>query len=248
VKIFMALMGLPMDMFDQFNAWEYDLLHNLDMQAKIRSAVAIKDFLNELAAERRANPTDDLTSKVVTAQIDGKPLTDDKVIGILYLLFVGGLDTVASSLGFFFQHLAEHPEQQQQLRDDPKLIEAAVEELLRRYSVVTTNRQCKVDVEVGGVQMKAGDWISVCDALGSLDDDAFENPMEVDFHRKNVRHFGFSFGPHFCMGSHLARRELQVALREWLVRIPPFRVKEGEVPVTHGSGVVGVDRLVLTWK
>jgi cytochrome P450 len=247
IGIFMELMGLPNDMSDQFNRWEFDLLHQYDLATKAKSAMAIRDYLLGLAAERRANPVDDLTSRVVAARIDGELVSDDRVMGILFLLFVGGLDTVAASLGFIFRHLAEHPADQQRLRDEPQLIERAVEEMLRRYSVVTVNRRCKRDVEVGGVQMKEGDWISVADALGSLDPDEFEDPMRVDFDRKNIRHLAFSFGPHFCLGSHLARRELTVAIREWLVRVPPFRVKEGETPIAHGSGIFGVDRLVLTW-
>jgi len=247
VGIFMELMGLPSDMTDQFNEWEFNLLHDPDMAVKAQAASAIRDYLLTLAADRRANPIDDLTSKVVTATIDGRLLDDDKVLGILYLLFVGGLDTVASSLGFFFRHLAENPEDQALLRAEPERIEQAVEEMLRRFSVVMVSRQCKVDVEVGGIQMKAGDWINIGDAFASLDPHEFENPLKVDFDRKNVRHLAFSFGPHFCMGSHLARRELVVALREWLARVPPFRVKEGEIPIAHGSGVFGVDKLVLSW-
>jgi cytochrome P450 len=104
-----------------------------------------------------------------------------------------------------------------------------------------------VDVELGGVLMKAGDWISIVDSLGSLDPEEFANPMEVDLDRRNIRHFGFSFGPHFCLGSHLARRELLIAMREWLARIPPWRLKPGAPIEVHGGGVFGVEHLELEW-
>jgi cytochrome P450 len=84
--------------------------------------------------------------------------------------------------------------------------------------------------------------------FASTDPDEFARPLDVDFDRSAPRHLAFSYGPHFCMGSHLARRELIVALQQWLARVPPFRVKEGEEPVAHGSGVFGVDRLELTWR
>lgn len=246
IGVFMQLMGLPEDLFDTFVAWEYDLLHSHDMGTRAAAAMAIKNFLSDLAAQRRADPTGDLTSFVVGATIDGRALTDDEVMGTLYLLFVGGLDTVAASLGFFFRHLAENPEQQAFLRANPDRIDKAIEEMLRRFSVVTVHRMCKVDVEVGGVQMKAGDWITINDSLGSLDPDEFADPMQVDLDRKNVRHLAFSYGPHFCMGSHLARRELSIALHEWLTRIPAWRLKPGAPIEVHG-GLFGIEHLELEW-
>jgi cytochrome P450 len=247
VSIFMQLMGLPAEQTSTFLQWESQLLQSNDFPAMIAAATAIRDYLRDLARQRRANPTDDLTSFVVTSRIDDRLLTDTEVMGVLYLLFVGGLDTVASSLGFFFRYLAEQPGQQQRLRENPALIDRAVEELLRRFSVVTTPRQCTSDLEIGGVKMKAGDWIMVNDSMANLDAEAFSAPLEVDFERKNNRHLAFSFGPHFCLGSHLARRELQTALREWLARVPLFRIKENEPVSVHGGGVFGVDRLVLEW-
>ena len=142
VSIFMQLMGLPSEKTETFLRWEFDLLHAPAIQTKVAAATAIRDYLLQLAAERRATPVDDLTSFVVNADLDGRRLTDDEVMGILYLLFVGGLDTVASSLGFFFHHLADHPEQQRQLRANPAMIPRAVEEPLRRFPVVTVHRRC----------------------------------------------------------------------------------------------------------
>ncbi|MDO7843608.1 cytochrome P450 [Sphingomonas immobilis] len=246
IGVFMQLMGLPEEHYDTFVTWEFELLHSGDMARRVAAAVAIRDFLRTLASERRANPTGDLTSFVVQAQIDGKDLSDDEVMGILYLLFAGGLDTVAASLGFFFRHLAENPEQQTFLRENPDRIDKSIEEMLRRFSVVTVHRMCKVDLEMAGVQMRAGDWITINDSLGSLDPAEFDEPMEVDLDRKNVRHLAFSFGPHFCMGSHLARRELSIALHEWLARVPTWRIRPGSPVQVHG-GLFGVEHLELEW-
>ncbi len=246
VGVFMELMGLPEDLYDTFIDWEFALLHAPDFGRKAAAAVAIRDFLRDLANQRRAHPTGDLTSIVVHAEIDGRKLSDDEVKGILYLLFVGGLDTVAASLGFFFRHLATDLDQQRMLRSHPDRIDKAIEELLRRFSVVTTWRQCKVDVELAGARLKAGDWITCNDSLGSLDPSEFADPMTVDLDRRNVRHLAFSFGPHFCMGSHLARRELSVALHAWLTTMPEWRLKPGAPVVVHG-GLFGVEHLELEW-
>lgn len=247
VSIFMQLMGLPAEHMDTFLQWEFDLFQGRTLEVRQSAAKGIRDHLTELAAERRRQPTGDLTSIVVAGTIDGRPLTDDEILGALYLLFVGGLDTVASTLGFIFKYLAENPKHQQILRENPETIDRRLEELLRRFSIVTAHRQCKADVEIAGVQMKAGDWVTINSSLGSLDQNEFEDPMEVDFNRKGVRHLAFNFGPHFCMGSHLARRELSVAIREWLARVPPFRLKPDAPVVVHGGGVFGVEHLELEW-
>ena len=105
----------------------------------------------------------------------------------------------------------------------------------------------QVVVEVAGVQMKKGDWISIFDTLGSTDPAAFKDPLSVDLNRRNISHFGFSTGPHLCMGIHLARRELETALREWLARIPMWRLKPGVEMKTHGGHTFGFDNLDLEW-
>lgn len=247
VSIFMQLMGLPAEMMPTFLDWEARLLHGADVATRAAGATEIRDYLKELAADRRANPTDDLTSFVVSSDVEGRKFTDDEVMGTLYLLFVGGLDTVASSLGFYFHYLATQPEKQRELRCNPDKIEHAVEEMLRRFSVVASSRRVTQDLELQGVKMRAGDWISIPYALGSLDPNEFACPMDVDFDRGGSRHFGFAYGPHFCIGSHLARREMAVALREWLARIPEFRVKPGSRVEKHGGGVFGVEHLELEW-
>ncbi len=167
VGIFMQLMGLPLEDMPTFLKWEFELLHAPEVERKLAAAAEIRDFLKDLAAKRRTAPRDDLTSFVVTAKVDGRLFTDDEVLGTLYLLFVGGLDTVASSLGFYFRYLAEHPELQNRLRADPKLISRSIDEFLRRFSVVALHRQCRQDVEVAGVKMKKGDWVTIDCALAS---------------------------------------------------------------------------------
>jgi cytochrome P450 len=128
VSIFMQLMGLPDEDTALVNGWEHQLLHSTDMMTRIAGAKGFLDYLRELIARRRREPTDDLTSFAIQAQVDGRPLTDDEVMGICYLLVVAGLDTVAASLGLHFRHLALNPDHQARLRADPSLIPDAVEE------------------------------------------------------------------------------------------------------------------------
>lgn len=247
VSIFLELMGLPLEHADRFMAWEHDLLHNYDMAKRGQAIAEVGAYLRALAERRKADPIGDLTSAVVTSTIDGRELDDDEILGTLFVLFMGGLDTVLSTLGLFVLHLAEHPDDQDLLRREPRRIDKAVDELMRRYSTVSVNRQCTRDLELGGAALKAGDWVSVTLSLGSLDPEAFENPMKVDFDRGATRHFGFSFGTHFCLGSHLAKQELVIALRELLALLPPWQVTPGSEPTLRGGGVYGVDALPLSW-
>ena len=247
VSVFMQLMGLPDSETDQFLQWEFDLLHNLDLAVKARAAGAIREYLLQLMRERRSHPKDDLATVIVQARYEDRPLTDDEVLGAYYLMFVGGLDTVAASLGLFFNHLAQHPQLQDRLRAEPARIPRAVEEFVRAFSPVTTRRIVTQDCDLAGVAMKAGDWVTCVTALASLDPDEYQNPLEVDLERPHPRHFGFSMGPHFCIGMHLARREIVLALEGWLSRVPTFRLKPGFEARMHGGPVMGLETLELEW-
>lgn len=247
VGVFMRLMGLPLAEMPTFLKWEDGLLHSPDLAGRVAAARSIKDYLLSLIAERRARPTDDLVSFTVTSRIDDKPLSDEAVLGICYLFFVGGLDTVAATLGFTFRELARQPELQRQLRADPAIIPDAMEEMIRAHGVVTTSRFLTRDVEFHGVKMKKGDRVSVPFGLASRDPAEYPEPHRIDFSRANTRNISFSAGPHRCIGSHLARREFKIALEEWTARAPEFRIAEGQAAVAHGTGVWGIDRLPLAW-
>lgn len=246
VTIIMQLLGLPMEEFPTFVAWGYKLLHSPDLQDKITAASEIRDYLVDRIAEKRRNPQDDFISYVCTHEHEGRRLTKDEAMGICYLMFVGGLDTVAASLGFHFHHLATHHEHQQYLRENPKKIPLAVEEMLRRFSVVMTARQVTRDIDFHGIPMQQGDWITLPQATSSVDPSEFENPMEVNFDRRG-RHMAFSYGPHFCMGNHIGRREMVVALEKWTSQVPMFSVKAGAPFTVHGGGVFGIEYMELQW-
>jgi|KBSSwiStaDraftv2_1062776.scaffolds.fasta_scaffold431316_1 cytochrome P450 len=247
VQIFLRMFGLPLEDTGLFVAWEGDLIHGLTIEARQQAARSIVEYLRRVLAERRAQPADDLLSYVATVEIEGRLLTPDEALGVAFLLYSAGLDTVANMLAFMFKYLAEHPQDQQLLRDEPALIPNAIEELMRAFPIILSGRQVTRDVEWHGVKMKAGDVVTLPTMLAGRDAQEFPNPDVVDFRREKVSHITFAAGPHRCVGSHLARRELRIALEEWLKRVPPFRIKPGERAVTHGIGVFGVERLPLVW-
>ncbi len=248
VQIFLGMFGLPLELTAKFVAWEEKLLHSESIDEKCGAARAIINYLREAIADRLQSPRDDLISYIAHAQVKGAELTDDQRIGVCMLLYTAGIDTVANMLGFMFRHLAENPDQQQSLRADPSLIPAAVEEMLRAFPIVMTSRLATRDIDFHGVKMKAGDHVVVPTHFAGRDGHEFPDPDRIDFARTKVTHITFAAGPHRCLGSHLARRELKVALETWLARVPEFRVVPGHRFKSSAQGVLAIKALPLTWK
>jgi len=247
VSIFLDLMSLPQDRILEFIAWEQQLLHGATLDDVRQGADNMMRYLEEIVAERRQNLGDDLPSYIIQSQVDGRPLTNDEIMSMCFLLFFGGLDTVASTLNFIFKYLGEYPEQQQLLREEPDLIPNAVEEFLRAFSVVPSPRVVAQDFEFHGVQMRKGDRVILNVMMSGRDPSEYENPNVIDIRRKNPRHMAFATGVHTCLGLHLARRELRIAIEEWLQMMPPFRTDPKDPPTTHARAVWGVKRLPLIW-
>lgn len=146
-----------------------------------------------------------------------------------------------------FWHLATHDADRARITADPGVIPDAVEELLRVYALVLPARKLTADVELHGCPMKAGDMVMLPLMMATRDARVFPDPTRVDFDRKQNRHLAFGAGPHRCLGSHLARQELRIALEEWHARIPGYRIPDGAAPLEHASLVLGLDSLPLTW-
>jgi len=247
VVVFLSMMGLPQELRLQFQAWEDGLLHGPDFATRSTAAKAIGAYLQEVIDERRKEPKDDLVSLAVTAQIEGRPLTNHEAKGICYTLFAGGLDSVAAMLSFSIKHMAQNPSHQQLLRDKPELRPGAIQEYFRLYAPTTAARRATRDVDFHGVHFRKGDWILTGFGLSGRDDNEFPNANIADYKRDNSRHFAFGSGPHRCLGAHLAKREMQIAFDLWLTRVPPFRIKPGEKPIVCPRPVFGVEYLPLVW-
>jgi cytochrome P450 len=246
VGIFLDLLELPRSDLPKFRDWANGIVH--DRAQRGAAMGKLKSFLEGVIAQRRVHPgNDDLVTFVTRMEIDGRPITDEEAMGICFLLFIGGLDTVVSSLSFQFRYLAENPDQQDRLRADASLIPDAVEELFRAFPVVTTSRFATCDTELAGVVIRKGDMVTTSTLLSTRDPDEFPNPNEIDLARRPNRHNAFSFGPHRCLGSHLARREIIIAMEEWMRRVPTFRIQPGAEIHALGGGVIGLDTLPLYW-
>jgi cytochrome P450 len=246
IRVFLELMGLPQEDMPTFLAWEHAILRSSSIEPVAAALKKVTEYLSEQCADRRKNPKDDLISLTVQGEIDGRKLTEDELTGFCFNLFVGGLDTVSTNMSNHFRHLAEFPEDQKFLRENPDKIPDAIDEMMRAYAAVTTMRLCTHDTQVNGVQMKQGDLVMMPTHLAANDPEAFPKPEIVDFSRK-PRHVSFGYGPHLCIGMHLARREMRIAMEEALSILPKFQIKPGAQIDSFCSGIIGPLTLPLVW-
>lgn len=246
VRVFMALMGFPPPMFEQFLDWEWHILHASDRAETAAALRGVLAFLRGFIAEKQECPDDGLVSKIVHGEIEGRPLTDEEKIGMVWFLWLGGLDTVAATIGQMFRRLVMEPEIQRQLRERPDLINSAVEEFLRTQPILSSARVATRDFDWHGVTIKSGDTVQCLNSAGNFDPEKFSCPRDFDPARKNNRHFTFIAGIHLCLGATLARRELRIVLDEWFKRIPEFRVKPG-ADTTVFPGLMSIRNLPLVW-
>lgn len=245
--IFMQIMGLPLDMKERFFYWEEKIFHDGTPEEKRAVGQEVGEYLYQLIDEKRAHPANDLVSTLLAAEVDGKKLDDVTIRDCCFLMYIAGLDTVNGGLGHVFRYLAEHPDDQQRLREHPEKIPAALEELLRIHAWIGTTRVLSRDHEFHGVKMKKDERIIVMNPIASWDEDRFENAFEVDLEREVNPHLAFGGGVHRCAGSYLARRELRVAMAEWLRRIPQWQITAGEKVPYFSDGLLSMRRLPLSW-
>ena len=186
-------------------------------------------------------------SAIVHGKRDDQPLTGQEIFGFAFFLFIAGLDTVFATLNNAFLWLARNPERRREIMANPENIDRTVEELLRVYSVTFSGRRLAEDYELRGVKLKKGDKVTCILPAANYDPAVFANPREVNFHRPRKPVFAFGGGVHSCMGAHLARLEIKIAITEFLRRIPDFQVKQGTQIEYWPGGVVGPKALPLTW-
>lgn len=247
VRVFLDLMGFPFAMFDQFLAWEWDILHEPEIATKAAAVRGILDYLRGFIAEKQAAPDATLGSYIANGEINRETLTPNEVLGMTWFLWLGGLDTVASTVSQMFRRLAMDQALQTRIRTNPEIIPSAVEEFLRVQPLVNSGRKVKRDFTWHGVGIKAGDWVSVFNTSGNFDETQFACPHQFDPERTANRHFTLAGGVHLCLGAHLARRELRVLLGEWFTRIPqPFSIKPG-ADTTVTPGLLSIRNLPIVW-
>lgn len=247
VRVFLNIMGFPLEMMDEFLEWEYSILHSEHDPEKMKRGVASAiAYLRDFIEKTKAAPNEKLASNIVQGVVDGRPITDDEIIGTIFFLWIGGLDTVAATTSLFLRRLAMNQEMQAVLRNDPSLIPDAIEEFLRVQPIVNSSRIAKRDHVIHGVTVRAGERVMGLNLTGNFDPAEFESPRDVKFDRRANRHFTFGGGPHRCLGSHLARKEMGVALAEFLRRVPPFRLKDGEQHPAYPS-IIAINCVPIRW-
>jgi cytochrome P450 len=255
-QVFLTLFGLPLEDRDRLIAWKEALVNNFGLpggepprERAARMGAELYGYLVAHIAKRRQSADADDLLGLLLADSSEEGLSDDELLGLSFLFVLAGLETVTSALSTAFAALASTPALRRQIVADPAVIPAAVEELLRYDGpVVFVPRIATQDVELAGQAIPAGSYIMIMIAAASRDAAEHPDPDTVDFQRQE-RSLAFGSGPHRCLGSHLARMEMRVAVEEWHRRIPEYALAPGVTPqVTWPAGVVGIDSLPLVFR
>ncbi len=255
-QVFLTLFGLPLEDRDRLIAWKEALVNNFGFprgeppsQRAARMGAELYEYLvSHIANRRRSGGTEDLLG-LLLADTSAERLSDDELLGLSFLFVLAGLETVTSALSTAFAVLATGAAFRRQIVAEPAVIPAAVEELLRYDGpVVFVPRIATQDVELAGHTIPAGSYVMITIAAAGRDPAEHPDPDTIDFQRQE-RSLAFGGGPHRCLGSHLARMEMRVALQEWHRRIPDYALAPGVTPrVTWPAGVVGIDSLPLVFR
>jgi cytochrome P450 len=252
-QVFLALFGLPVHDRDRLNTWKDGLLRSAPPgpgetrgERAIRLGAELYEYLVEHVAQRRRDGTGTGLLGQLLADATDERLTDEEIYGLAFLFVLAGLETVTSALSTAFAVLASQPPLRSRIAGDPAVIPAAVEELLRVDGpLLFVPRVTTQDVEVAGQLIPAGALVQVMVAVADRDPAPHPDPDVIDFSRQE-RNLAFGGGPHRCLGSHLARMEMRVAIEEWHRRIPEYQLAPGPAPrVTWPAGVVGIGHLPL---
>jgi len=239
MRVIADTLGFPAEDGPQFREFVENTLEgvNLPPEERIARMTMLSDYLLAQVHDHIDHPREDLTSYLLNAELYGHKLEPWHVVGTMTLLLIAGIDTTWSAIGASLWHLAKTPEDLQRLVADPRLLPTAMEEFLRAYAPVTMARLVKEDMHWRGVDMKADDWILLSFPAANRDAAQFDRAGQVVIDREVNRHAAFGLGIHRCVGSHLARMELRVALEVWLARIPRFSL-DNPSAVTWSAGQI----------
>jgi cytochrome P450 len=245
VRVIADMLGWPPEDGPQFREFVKARLEgiNLPRQERVIAMSALFRYLLARVHDHLDHPRDDLTTFLINAELDGRKLQPSHIVGTMMLLLIAGIDTTWSAIGASLWHLARNPEDRRRLVTEPGLLPTAVEEFLRAYAPVTMARLASQDLHFGGVDMNADDWIVLSFAAANRDPAQFDQADQVIIDREINRHAAFGLGIHRCLGSHLARMQLRVALQAWLERIPDFSLDDPSA-VSWSSGQVRGPRML----
>jgi cytochrome P450 len=239
VRVIAAMLGFPPEDGPQFREFVANTLEGINKSPDefLEGDRRLTDYLLAQVRDHLDHPRNDLTTHLLEAELYGQKLDPFHVVGTMILLLIAGIDTTWSAIGASLWHLAKTPADRERLVADPGLLPTAMEEFLRAYAPVTMARLVRDDMTWQGAQMKADDWILLSFPAANRDPAQFDRAGEVVIDREVNRHAAFGLGIHRCLGSHLARMELRVALQAWLERIPAFTLAD-PAAVTWAAGQV----------
>lgn len=246
VQVICGIVGVPLSDVAQFQRWSEDItIGSLQPETAIRSSRAMREYLRPIIEGRRANPTGDLISDLVHAEIDGQRLTDEKIYGFLQLMLPAGAETTFRAMGNALVALLTVPGLRDRVIADPSLLPSVIEETLRwETSVTQVVRVATRDTELRGCPIPAGAAISVFNASANHDENRFSNPEAFDVDRPPQNHVAFGTGQHQCLGMHLARLEMRIGLTAILDRLPNLRLDPDlPAPSIQGFAFRGPDAL-----
>ena len=233
------LLAVPLDLQSTFIDWTVRMFRigPLDHELRADTVREILAFFDDLLADRRATPGEDLLSHIATVQVEG--LTHKERLGCAFVIMLAGADTTWSAISSSLWHLGHRLEDRDRLVAEPDLMDTAVEELLRYYAPVTVVRTATTETELCGRMVAAGDRVIAPFNAANRDPSVFPEPDQVQLHRRRNKHLAFGTGTHRCIGSSLARMEIKVALQEWLAAMPHFEVIDPDSVSWTGGAVRG---------
>lgn len=242
-EVFLHLLGLPhtdVDFFLHDSEIMLNSFFNGDKEGGQAAGARLLEYFDKAVKERRKHPGDpktDFLTRLMDADLDGRPMTHDEVLSVCLSVVLAGLDTTRSALGYIFYYLANNPELRQQITEDEKIIPHAIEEFIRMNPLVfQAGREAQESQDFEGLQVEPGDVMWIGMASANRDPNKYPEPEKFQLRREGINgHVGFGAGPHRCLGRHLARHELKMVLKEWHKVIPNYRVANPDEIVERGG-------------
>jgi len=233
LRVIMSILGAPREdeaflmrfTRELFGSSDPDTRRAEGPAGRIEAVREFAVYCNAMTADRRANPRDDVASVIANATVDGRPLTDHEAVSYYQLICTAGHDTTSSSAATGLMQLVRHPEQMRLLRATPELLPRAVDEFIRWASPIKHFFRTAVnDTEIAGQKVRAGDHLMMCYPSANRDELVFDDPSAFRIDRAPARHIAFGYGPHLCLGQHLAKLEIRILFEEMLARLDDFEI------------------------
>jgi cytochrome P450 len=250
-RVFVDLMRFPdsglEDLLRHERAFWTPADEDPDGRARVAALAGLRAYVQAQIERVRRQPDGSMLATLCTSRLNGRPLTSDEITSYGVLACIGGMHTTRSLLGKIFCHLAREPGDRERLRRDFSLVPRFVEEVLRIYAIGESFRFATRDVEVDGIQLRRGDKISVNWPAVNRDPREFAEPLRIHLDGPAPKHLAFGHGAHFCIGMHLARTDVSIAIEEWLRMVPHFEIGADEEIVERVWGGAGLEALMLRW-